>query len=108
MEDKIIIESHLFRTYGYLNTNILFHDEQELKNIINNYFEAYLYKSINLYKSVNRRSIKIGRFENYESDYNCKVICEKKYINLFKNEMNLLGYNMLKPNGGMNSQKVLK
>ena len=108
MEDKIIIEKHLFRSYGYLNSNILFSSEEELKNIINNYFEAYLYKNINLYKSVNRRSIKIGRFENYESDFNCHVICEKKYINLFKNGMNLLGYNMLKPDGGKNSQRVLK
>ena len=108
MNSKVFINNRFFRVTGINNISLIYNNELELKKIINDFLNSYIFNEINLFKSVNKRAIKIGKYKNLDGLNSLDVICDKNIVNIFKDEMDYLGYSLLKPNGGKNKQKVLK
>ena len=113
--DRLIIHEHKIIVSGYINGRINISGEQDLKEYLKDYFTKFLYNSILLFKSLKKggfyQNIRVGSYYNRESEYNCVVLCEKKYIKFVKEVLFELGYAFSTSSNDINNnnnQRVLK
>ncbi len=107
MVDKIAIFDNMFKVYDS-NIKIKYNEDDELRNIINKYFSNNQYRSINVFKTINKKSMKVFVCVSDSNGYDLDLFIDKTKVAIFKDEIINFGYEIKKPSDVKNKKLVLK
>ena len=105
--DKIMIGKNYFKYNDFVS---YFVTEEQLRQIISNFFVNNIFKMIHLYKRVSncsKSTTKVCIFYDNLGEKDIIIVCDKEYVPLVKSELIFLNLEYKRPDGGKN-KKVLK